>query len=251
MYIGVSFKLYLSRQQTRDWCARAGKQARQHPATRSGQVQLVVFPSLPALEPAMQADLYGNLAWGAQDLFWVDRGAYTGAISGVDLADMGCGYAEIGHVEQRCYLGDTDEIIAAKVAAALRNQLIPWICVGESTQSSPRVAAQYCLGQLQAALSQIDEPAEIVLAYEPVWAIGQAQAASPAYVAQVIDGIKAGLPVAGAKANTAVIYGGSATPGSLTALGQGVDGLFLGRFAHDIAALEMILDEAWQMKAPA
>lgn len=249
MYIGVSFKLYLNRRRTRDWCAQVAEVAQRHPATYSGKAQLVVFPSLPAMELAMRTDSHGKLAWGAQDLFWADRGAYTRAISGADLADMGCRYAEIGHAERRRFFGDTDEVIADKVKAAQRNRLIPWICVGEPARGHPSAAARHCLDQLKAALGQSNAPASVVIAYEPVWAIGQDQAADSGHVSQVIQGIKAGLGEAGAHQDTAVIYGGSAAPGSLTTLGPGVDGLFLGRFAHDVSALQAILDEAWQMTA--
>lgn len=246
MIIGVSLKLYLDRPQTRVWCAAAARLASQHPAVQSGAVKFVVFPSLPAMELAMTMGGDAPLDFGAQDLFWADRGAYTGTVSGADLADMGCRYAEIGHAERRRLFGEDNHIVAKKVAAAVRNQLIPWLCVGEPHPCPPNEAAEFCAVQFNGALSELMEPpADFIVAYEPVWAIGQSNAADAAHVSEVTREIKYQLAARfGNQTRTAVIYGGSAGTGTLTELGNAVDGLFLGRFAHDINALEHILDEA-------
>lgn len=244
MLIGVSFKMYLDRRQTRMWCAAAAELANQHAAVRHGDLSLVVFPTLPALEIAMTACRDTPMAFGSQDLFWADRGAYTGAVSGADLADMGCRYAEIGHAERRRFFGEDDGIVAKKVVAATRNGLIPWLCVGESKPGPASEAVKFCVDQLRAALSGLAAPADFVVAYEPVWAIGQPEAASAAHVAEVVRGIKAWLTDCAGLVDTPVTYGGSAGPGTLTELSDVVDGLFLGRFAHDIQAFERLLDEA-------
>ncbi|GAB3686428.1 triose-phosphate isomerase [Salinisphaera aquimarina] len=247
MHIGVSFKMYLDRQRTRQWCAAVAGIAKRHPAVRSGGVELVIFPSLPAMESSMVACADGPVVFGAQDLFWADRGAYTGAVSGADLADMGCCYVEIGHAERRGLFGETNAIVAKKVAAAARNGLIPWICIGEPESGPADAAATYCIEQLNASLAELGRATPIVVAYEPRWAIGQPAAASSAHVNTVACGIKASLGDRPGMAGTPLVYGGSAAPGTLTALGKAVDGLFLGRFAHDIAAFERVLDEAAEL----
>lgn len=249
MHIGVSFKMYLDRPSTRDWCAAVADITQRHPAVQAGHVELTVFPTLPVMESAMAACVDAPIAFGAQDLFWEDRGAYTGAVSGADLADMGCTYAEIGHAERRRFFGEDDTIVAKKVAAAERHGLTPWICIGEPESGPADAAAAYCVDQLEAALAELAEPTSIIVAYEPVWAIGQTEAASVAHVAEVTRAIKAGLSEQPILAEPPVVYGGSAAPGTLTELDAAVDGLFLGRFAHDTAAFDRILDEASALTA--
>ena len=184
------------------------------------------------------------VAFGAQDLFWEDRGAYTGAVSGADLADMGARYVEIGHAERRAVFGETDGVIAQKVAAAVRNGLTPWLCIGEPEKGEPDTAAAFCIAQLEASLATLDTPTDIVVAYEPVWAIGQAEAADPGHIQHVAQALAARLADDSRITRARVVYGGSAQVGTLAALGDAVDGLFLGRFAHDTAAFAAILDEA-------
>ncbi len=242
--IGVSFKLYLSRGETREWCRRAGEIARAHPAVAGGDLELVIFPTLPAMETSMAAVDEAPVAFGAQDLFWEDRGAYTGAISGADLADIGARYAEIGHAERRAVFGETDGVIAQKVAGAVRNGLTPWLCIGEPENGEPDTAAVFCIAQLEASLAALDTPTDIVVAYEPVWAIGQAEAAHPGHIQHVAQALAARLADDSRITHARVVYGGSAQVGTLAALNGAVDGLFLGRFAHDTAAFGAILDEA-------
>src|SRR5699024_7279325 len=216
------FKLYLDRARTRAWCETVADIARHHPALRAGTVELVVFPTLPAMDGAMAACAGAPIAFGAQDLFQHDRGAYTGAVSGADRADTGFRYAEIGHAERRRLFGDTDAVVAAKVAAAVRNGMTPWLCVGEWAEGPPADAVNFCVDQLHHALAELAAPAPLVVAYEPVWAIGQASAASSAHVGAVVRGLRAALASWPGYVATPVVYGGSAAPGTLTDLGDAV-----------------------------
>jgi triosephosphate isomerase len=152
------------------------------------------------------------------------------------LCELGCDYVEIGHAERRRIFGEDDTVIAAKTAAAFRNGLTPLLCVGEQRRSLVEAAAAECVAQLDSAVSTAAGP--VVVAYEPMWAIGAAEPASPLYIAAVCSALRSHMSGRGK-----VIYGGSAKPGLLTHLGDGVDGLFLGRFAHDPAAVSRILDE--------
>jgi triosephosphate isomerase len=244
--IGISLKMYFGRTRTADWCHAVADIADWHPAVTDDLAQLVVLPSHPYLFEvgALFADTPVRI--GAQDLFWEDEGAFTGEVSGAQLRELGCDYVEIGHAERRRVFGEDDKIIAAKTAAAFRNGLTPLLCVGEQRLSSVKAATAECVAQLDSALSSA--PGPVVVAYEPQWAIGAAEPASPPYIAAVCGALRSHMargPVTGSQ----VIYGGSAKPGLLTQLKDAVDGLFLGRFAHDPSALTMILDEVVELAA--
>jgi triosephosphate isomerase len=235
--IGISLKMYFGRARTAEWCRAVAGIARSHPAVTDGLARLVVLPSDPYLLDAGAVFAGTPVRIGGQDLFWEDEGAFTGEVSGAQLRELGCDYVEIGHAERRRIFGEDDAVIAAKTAAAFRNGLIPLLCVGEERRSSVEAATAECVGQLDSALSSAAGP--VVVAYEPVWAIGAAEPASPLYIAEVCSALRSHLSGTG----SSVIYGGSAKPGLLTLLGDGVDGLFLGRFAHDPAAVATMLDE--------
>ena len=137
----------------------------------------------PSVYIAEVADIFAGtpVAIGGQDLFWADEGAFTGEVSGKQLRELGCGYAEIGHAERRRIFGETDTMIAAKTAAAYRNQLTPILCVGEALRSNPAGAARHCRAQLDSALSEVQgaTAGPVVVAYEPHWAIGADEAGVP------------------------------------------------------------------------
>jgi triosephosphate isomerase len=243
--VGVSLKMYFDRARTLEWSREVAAIAAEHEAVRSGLVDLVVLPGFTTLVEVAAVLEPTSARLGAQDLFWEDRGAYTGEVSGSDLAELGCTFAEIGHAERRSVLGETDDMVADKVAAAVRNSLTPLLCVGELTEGSPEDAATECIAQLRASLSRVEgDVPSLVLAYEPVWAIGAAAAASPTHISAVSALVREWLDAQPSIASSRVIYGGSAGPGLLGRLGPSIDGLFLGRFAHDANALATVLDEA-------
>ena len=225
--------MYFGYQQTLDWTRRVAEIARRH-----RRVDLFVLPSFPVLAPVLAELADTSVGTGAQDLFWEPSGAFTGEVSGLLLAEMGCRYVEVGHAERRRIFGETDAVVTAKTRAALDAGLVPVVCVGETERMSPSAAAAFCVAQLERSLPA-GARGPIVVAYEPVWAIGAARPAS-------VDHIREVCVVLGGRlgATDRLIYGGSAGPGLLTALGDRVDGLFLGRFAHDPTALESVLDEA-------
>jgi triosephosphate isomerase len=246
LLVGVSLKMYFGHEQTIRWCRAVADIAAAHPAVRDDHVTLVVLPS--SVYIAEVADIFAGtpVAIGGQDLFWADEGAFTGEVSGKQLRELGCGYAEIGHAERRRIFGETDTMIAAKTAAAYRNQLTPILCVGEALRSNPAGAARHCRAQLDSALSEVQgaTAGPVVVAYEPHWAIGADKPASPEHVAKTCAALRDHLGAQPDFAGSRVIYGGSAGPGLLTQLRGSVDGLFLGRFAHDPSALEHVLTEA-------
>ncbi|MCA1279346.1 triose-phosphate isomerase family protein [Saccharopolyspora sp. 7B] len=244
--IGVSLKMYFGHQRTLDWCADVAEIARRHPAVRGGGAKLFVLPSFPGLPPALDLFRDTPVEVGAQDLFWEDHGAYTGEVSGAELRELGCRHVEVGHAERRRLFGEDDRVVAAKTAAALRNGLTPVLCLGEERAGSTTDAVRTCLEQLDSALDAARAAGRggaVVIAYEPQWAIGAAEPAEPEFIGAVCGKLRNALDAEPVLAGSRVIYGGSAGPGLLSTLGDAADGLFLGRFAHDPAALERILDE--------
>ena len=244
--LGVSLKMYLGHADTLRWCERVAAVAGEHPAVTSGAAQLFVLPQFPSIPACVEICAGTPVQVGAQDLSWEDAGALTGEVSGATLAELGCRYAEVGHAERRRLLGETDEVVAAKTVAALRNGLTPVLCVGEAERTTPDRAAESCVGEVATMLAATDAagvPARLVVAYEPHWAIGAREPASAAHIRTVCRSITDWLADRPSTAGSRVIYGGSAGPGLLTRLGTAVDGLFLGRFAHDPAALAAVLDE--------
>jgi triosephosphate isomerase len=225
--VGVSLKMYFGHSGALEWCD--GVAALDVP----DGVELFVIPSFLAIPEALEIFSGTSIAVGAQDLFWEDSGAFTGEISGSELAELGVDVVEVGHAERRRLFGETDEVVALKTAAALRNGITPVLCIGEQERADD--AAQVCLAQLESALTGAPD-GRVIVAYEPVWAIGAAEPAPAEYIRAVTSELR--------KTGHTVIYGGSAGPGLLTELGDDVDGIFLGRFAHDVNALAAVLAEA-------
>ena len=182
----------------------------------SGAASAVCVPA-PYLAQC-QAQLAGTpLGWGAQDVSAHASGAYTGEISVAMLQDFGCGYVVIGHSERRAYHGESDAQVAAKTVAALAAGITPIVCIGETLaqreagQTDAVVAQQ--LGAVLAAISA-DDVAKLVLAYEPVWAIGTGKTATPQMAQEVHQVLRAQLAAknAVAAAGVQILYGGSMKP---------------------------------------
>jgi hypothetical protein len=135
-----------------------------------------------------------ELAYGGQDVSAHDSGAYTGEISGQFLAKLDCAYVIIGHSERRTLHNETDEEIGAKVAAAIKHGVVPVLCVGETAEDLEKFGPSAVpVAQLKAALAGVASGVNIVVAYEPVWAIGSGQAATPDQAEQVCAALRAEL----------------------------------------------------------
>lgn len=243
--IGVSLKMYFGHARTLAWSREIADLARTHEAVTSGLVDLFVIPTFPCLVECRGIFAGTRVHLGAQDVAWADAGAFTGEVSAAELAEVGCSLTEIAHAERRALFGETDEMIAGKVQATLRHGLTPLICVGEKEDRGAEAAVAEVAGQLDRAIPRdADAHGAIVAAYEPVWAIGALAPASEEFIISVLAGIGEYLSSRPELAGSRVIYGGSAGPGLLTRGAGGIRGLFLGRFAHDAAAVGRILDEA-------
>jgi len=249
--IGVSLKMYLGHARTVAWAEAVADVARTHPALTDGVAELFVAPTFPALVPVRQALAGSGVLLAAQDLATADEGAFTGEVSGRELAEIGVDLVEIGHAERRALFHEDDATVAAKVRAAFRNHLRPLVCVGETSRASVPDTIATVTAQLDRALApaMADGLAgPVVVAYEPVWAIGAAQPAPDDHVVEVLAGLDDALLTRPAFAGSTAIYGGSAGPGLLTR-GQGrIGGLFLGRSAHDPEAVRRVLDEALALR---
>jgi triosephosphate isomerase len=248
--IGVSLKMYFGQRQTIGWCRAVAGLAARHPAVTGGAVELFVLPAAPLIDPVLLVFAGLPVGVGAQNLHSADDGACTGEVSGALLREMGCRFAEVGHAERRRLFGEDNAAAAAKVAACWRNELTPVLCVGEARQASPGEAAAAVVAEAAEVLERAAAGLagtgrhRVILAYEPHWAIGRPAPAPSGHIGAVTSALRHWLAARGELAGGTVIYGGSAGPGLLTSVRDSADGLFLGRFAHDPAALETILDEA-------
>ena len=157
------------------------------------------------------------VAWGGQDISVHDAGAYTGEIAGAMLADFGCRYVLVGHSERRSYHCESDELVARKAAQARRTGLVPIVCVGESLSERESGQTEAVVGhQVDAVLAELasSELENIVIAYEPVWAIGSGRTATPQMAQDVHALVRARLSAKNPAAANAVriLYGGSMKP---------------------------------------
>jgi triosephosphate isomerase (TIM) len=239
--------MYFGHARARHWFAEVAAALRDHPALTSGAVEVFVLPTYLQVATAVEAFHGTAVRVGAQDVAGADEGAFTGEVSAAELAEVGAALAAVGHAERRRLFGETDDLIGAKAAAALRAGLTALICVG-GEQRDDEAAAAAAVAQLDRALAEAPE-GRVLVAYEPVWAIGASEAAAPTHIETVTRALRQSLGGQPGRVGSAVLYGGSAGPGLLTELGDAVDGLFLGRFAHDPAALIAVIDEAHALLA--
>lgn len=238
--VAVSLKMYLSAAETRRYVAHVSDLLGDLDADGVA-VEVAVLPSFPLLESTALALGPRGGRWGAQDVAPSDHGAQTGEVAAGVLAELGCRYVEVGHAERRRLFGETRAVIDGKLAEVTGAGMVPLYCVGETERAAdPQAAARTCLADLDAALAVVGD-AEIVVAYEPIWAIGAAEPADPAYVRVVCDALRTRVGETNPAAR--VIYGGAAGPGTFAGLAGCVDGLFLGRFAHDTEALAEVIHE--------
>lgn len=239
--VAVSLKMYFERERTLGYCRAVAEIARERPGVADGGVRLAVLPDFLTVPAAVEILAGTGVHVGAQDLAPEARGAFTGEVSGADLAALGVRCVEVGHAERRTIFKEDEAMVARKTAAALAAGLVPLLCVGEAERSEPAEAARVCAEQVTSALGGRTD-AEVWVAYEPYWAIGAPEPAPADYVIAVCEALRGEL--ATTVPAHSLLYGGSAGPGLLTRLGGAVDGLFLGRFAHDPAAFGAVVDEA-------
>ena len=207
-------------------------------------VRIAVFPPFVHLAAVAEALKGSPVELGAQNCYGENQGAFTGEVSPVQLKDAGCGLVLIGHSERRHVMGETDEMVAKKLKAALAAGLEPVFCLGETLAEREAGKTSEVLGrQARASLGGLApaELARLTVAYEPVWAIGTGKTATPEQARQAHSLIRAavsGIP--------RILYGGSVKPDNLASLlGQaGVDGALVGGASLDAAAFAAMIRTA-------
>src|SRR5271169_888280 len=213
-------------------------------------VEVAVLPPFTALR-SVQTLIDGDklrISYGAQDLSPFDSGAYTGDVSGPMLAKLGCDYVLAGHSERRQYHHETDEVVNAKVQAALRSGLTPILCVGEPLEvrrSGDHV--RHCTAQLDGSLAKVPAGAvaAMVIAYEPVWAIGTGEVASPADAQEMTSAVRSRISEihdAETAASVRILYGGSVKPGNIAPImaQPDIDGALVGGASLDAGQFAQI-----------
>jgi triosephosphate isomerase (TIM) len=213
------------------------------PETVLDTAEVVVLPPFTALR-SVQTLVTGDkldVGYGAQDLSPNDSGAYTGDVSGLLLAALACQYVTVGHSERRAIHGEDDALVAAKAQAALRHGLVPIVCVGEGLdirQAGDHVS--YCTTQLEASLEGLaaEQMASVVIAYEPVWAIGTGEVATPEDAQEVCGALRSRLAERfgpETAASVRILYGGSVKAASTAGIlaGADIDGALVGGASLD------------------
>jgi triosephosphate isomerase len=224
------------------------------PETVLDSVEVVVLPPFTALR-SVQTLVTGDkldVGYGAQDLSVNDSGAYTGDVSGVMLAALACQYVTVGHSERRAIHGEDDATVAAKAQAALRHGLVPIVCVGEGLEIRQAGAhVTHCTSQLDASLDGLttEQIASVVIAYEPVWAIGTGEVATPEDAQEVCDALRARLAERfgpETAATVRILYGGSVKAASTAGIlaGPDIDGALVGGASLDADEFAQICQNA-------
>ena len=196
--------------------------------------EIVVAPVFTALAAVGQVLKGSPVALAAQDVFYEEKGAYTGEVAPTMLVDAGCAYVIIGHSERRKYFHETDETVNAKVKKALLAGLKPIVCVGETEEEREKGVTEYVVGlQVRKGLYGLESLAALTIAYEPVWAIGTGKNASPDQAQAVHAFIRDLLKEThgdSAAESTRILYGGSVTPENIAQLiaMKDIDGALIG-----------------------
>ena len=242
--IAANWKMYKTPGEATDFFARFFHQIHKHERD-----EIVVCPPAPLIPTCCEAVSGRNIHIGGQNLYWKDEGAYTGEVSGPMLRATGCTHVIIGHSERRQYFGETDETVNLRLKAALKAGLIPIVCVGEVLEEREAgVTDDVLRRQCNVAFRDLssDEISPMVIAYEPVWAIGTGRTATPpvANAAHLTIRDEAreilGETVA---ANLRILYGGSVKPENIKELmaQAEIDGALVGGASLDPAAFAKIV----------
>lgn len=231
-WIGTSTKMYFGYQRHLDWMTAVAGIVDERPALANAGITPFVIPSFPVLESALRILRPVGVAVGAQAVSQ-DEGAATGEVSAGILAEMGVRLVEIGHAERRARYGESDEVVAGKTRASITAGLTPLLCVGEPDGDDPAGAVRIVVEQCLAAVGDAALLDRIVVAYEPVWAIGSGQAATPDQAQEVCAKLRAVIAASlgdEAAARTRVLYGGSVKSANIASFMRepDVDGALVG-----------------------
>lgn len=214
--------------------------------------ELVVIPPFTALNEVRRVIAESPIQLGAQNIFWEERGAFTGEISPPMLKDSGCQYVVIGHSERRQYFGEIDETVNKKIKAALAHELTPIMCIGESLEEREKgKTIEKVEGQISSGLESMgkEEMSRIIIAYEPIWAIGTGLTATPDQAEEVHNFIRDKLEEKYGKETAScaiILYGGSVKPANTYDLlkERNINGALVGGASLEADSFIQIAKEA-------
>ncbi|HLB91171.1 MAG TPA: triose-phosphate isomerase [Terriglobales bacterium] len=242
--IAANWKMYKTPDQARDFFRDFLPLVENH-----DRDEIVVCPTYLAIDASLQAAKGSNIAIGAQDLYWQKEGAFTGEISGTMLASVGATHVIIGHSERRQYFGETDDTVNLKLKAALEASLIPIVCVGEVLEEreaglTDDVLRRQCLRAFNKVSAK--KAHNLIVAYEPVWAIGTGKTATPELAADAHASIRAEAADSFGQEfadQLRILYGGSVKPENAHALmsEEEIDGALVGGASLDPASFAAIV----------
>lgn len=209
-------------------------------------VQVLICPPFTAIaNVGMKMELGGNLWLGAQDIFYEKQGAYTGEICGEMLTTLGCCFAIVGHSERRNYFNESDNTVNRKLKACLDNDLTPILCVGEPEEVRDAGDEESFVGsQLKGCLDGVDDINKVIIAYEPVWAIGTGKTAEPSQAQSMHAFIRSKLSdMFGDASQVRILYGGSVKPDNVKELmaQEDIDGGLVGGASLKADSFEKII----------
>ena len=227
--MGFSTKAYFSDALLQRWIAAVADQPEPTDVVR------FLVPSHPSVKSARESSP-PSLLIGAQNVSVHMPGPYTGEVTAELLAEVGADFVELGHAEHRS-LGDSNATIARKAEQGISQGLDVLLCVGEPEPVDPTSAAEHCASQVRSASIPLER---LVIAYEPVWAIGSSEPAGAQHIVATLTELKTLLSAD----DLPIIYGGTAGTGLLSQISSVANGLFLGRRAHDPSVFGAVVDEA-------
>lgn len=245
--VAGNWKMYKTISEARELTAEIVSQA----AGLSG-ASLILIPPFTAIQEVKKTTGDSRVRVGGQDLFWEEEGAFTGEISPCQLKEAGCDFVLVGHSERRQIFGETDEMVRKKVLAALRHDLIPIVCLGENLEERKNgQTLNKIKSQLENSLFGLPEEEfkRVILAYEPIWAIGTGQNATPEQAEEVHGYIRQLIADRYGKSLSAcaiILYGGSVKPANAFSLikEKDVDGFLVGGASLNAGSFLGIVREA-------
>jgi triosephosphate isomerase len=241
-----NWKMYKTIQETSDFCQRLKEELS---TLRGKKVEVAVAPPFTALHAAAQALQSSSVSVAGQDVFWAESGAFTGEISPKMLANAGCRFGIVGHSERRQYFHETDDSVNKKTAALMKEGLVPIVCLGETlAERQGGITFSVVERQTREGLKglAVKAPTDLVIAYEPVWAIGTGQTATrqqaqevQAFIRKLVGQIFS-PPLAG---GLRILYGGSVKPENIAELMvmEDVDGALVGGASLEINSFAQIV----------
>lgn len=246
--IGTNIKMYRTWLEANQWLSDMNRDVRE-----SSLVEVALFPPFFSLVGASERISKKNIGFGPQNMSWEERGAYTGEVSPLMLKELGCRYVELGHHERRLYFNETDQRVNQKAALALAHGLRPLICVGEDSEFKHQGFEDFLARQLNTILEglRFNDPADLIIGYEPRWAIGQAEAAGIEHIGRSCDLARERLRhfFKNLGDEVRVIYGGSVKLADAPAMlaHPNISGLFIGRAALDTSSFAQVVELAHQL----